>query len=71
MIGGAAQPAQPAQAAAAPEASSTPQPTSERVALPGGGWKQVTTWPGGQMIQLSSGNGMFSLSFSSSQTFSA
>ena len=65
VLGGTA-----ATAAAAPASAAASQPSTERVELPGGGWKTVTTWPGGQMIQISSGNGMFSsFSFSSSQIF--
>ena len=76
VLGGAAQAQAPVQAeapAGAATEQAAGQPTTERVALPGGGFKQISSWPGGQMIQISNGNGSFSFScsFSSSQILGA
>ena len=65
---GAAEQTAAAQPTSAAQTASAAQPTTERIALAGGGWKQTTTWPSGQMVQMTDGKGMVSFWFSFSST---
>jgi hypothetical protein len=66
--------AAPGQAAADPGLAGQAGQTTEEVAMPGGGIKRITRFPGGEMVQMQTNgpNGSFSsFSFSFSQTFGA